>query len=423
VAFFLTYAPWLIAMGMLALGSAFFSGSEAALFYLSRQDRQEMGGGTRAERLAVKLLENPDRLLTAVLFWNLGINITYFTLASITGLTMQRDGHAAEAGVFSAVTLFLLILAGEMIPKMLAVLRAKTAAAMVSLPLAVLVRVLDPVLPVFRIANLLSQRLLWPNFEPEPYLQVSDLERAVDFSTSDPTLVGQEHAVLQGLVSLSAIRVDELMRPRSRIRVFHPPISLADLDGWLPESGYLLVSEPQSDEVASAVRLLGLPHLPDEGLEHLAMPVAYVPWSTTAATALEVLQRGRRQVAAVINEFGETIGIVTLDDLLDTIFNPAASRSERLLKRTPIRQVSPGVWHVTGMTSVRRLVRHFDADRLESKSVTVAGVIQEVLERFPQPGDECRWGAFRFKVLEAPDTGRLLVELTLASDDEAEKPA
>jgi CBS domain containing-hemolysin-like protein len=132
------------------------------------------------------------------------------------------------------------------------------------------------------------------------------------------------------------------------------------------------------------------------------------------------MQQGQRQAAAVVNEFGETIGVLTLDDILDTIFSPTSSRSERLLKRMPIRQVGPRVWHVTGMTSIRRLVRHFQCQRPESKSVTVAGVIQEVLERLPEPGDRCRWGEFQFRVLEAPDSGQLLVELTLVPGVEAE---
>jgi CBS domain containing-hemolysin-like protein len=130
------------------------------------------------------------------------------------------------------------------------------------------------------------------------------------------------------------------------------------------------------------------------------------------------MQRGQRQVAAAVNEFGETIGVLTSDDILDTIFSPTSSRSERLLKRMPIRQVGPGTWHVTGMTSLRRLVRQFHCERPESKSVTVAGVIQEVLERLPEPGDRCRWGKFQFRVLEAPDSGQLLVELTLAPEPE-----
>ncbi len=417
----IAFAPWLIAMGLLAFASAFFSASEAALFYLTRHDRRRLASGNRAQRIAAGLLADPDRLLGAVLFWNLLANLTYFTIVSITGLALQRQGMAAHAGLFAAASLLVLIVLAEMLPKSLAVLKPRAVASLVGIPLALLVRLVDPVLPVFRMVNLLSQRLIWPTFKPEPYLQVGDLERAVDLSTSDAALVAHEHTVLQGLVSLSAIRVDELMRPRSRIRAFHPPVALLDLGGQLPESGYLLLTEADNDEVAGWVRLPSLSFIPDEHLESLARPVAYVPWCTTVAQALETMQQGQRQVAAVVNELGETVGVLTLDDILDTIFSPTSSRSERLLKRLPIRQVGPGVWHVTGMTSIRRLVRQFRCERLESKSVTVAGVIQEALERLPQPGDRCRWGEFQFRVLEVPDSGQLLVELTLAPEAETQQ--
>ena len=407
-------------MALLALASAFFSASESALFYLSRHDRRWMSAGNRAQRTAAGLLDNPERLLSAVLFLNLLANLTYFTISSIVGIEMQRSGHSAQAGAFAAGALAVLILCSEVMPKSLAVLKAREAAAVVSIPLAMLVRLVSPVVSLFRTVTLVAQRLVWPTFEPEPYLEVSDLERAVDLSTSDAALVQHEHTVLQGLVSLSAIRVDELMRPRSRIVAFHPPVALGDLGGQMPSSGYLLTTEPGSDEVAGWIRLASLSSVPEERLETLARPVAFVPWCTTVAAALETMQRGRREVAAVVNEFGGTVGVLTLDDILDTIVSRTASRSERLLKRVAVRQVGPGVWHVTGMTSVRRLVRQFHVDRPESRSVTVAGVIQETLERFPTPGDVCRFGKFHFKVLEAPESGQLLVELTLAGEEDEE---
>jgi len=242
---------------------------------------------------------------------------------------------------------------------------------------------------------------------------VGDLERAVDLSTTNATLIAQEQRVLQSIVSLSEIRADELMRPRTRFLSFRPPVSWDDLGGELPPSGYLLVTEPDSDEVASAIALRGLSTLPTEHLEHYAEPVIYVPWCASVAAALELMREQDRQVASVVNEHGETIGILTFDDILDVIFSATPSRSERLLKRVPIRYHAPGTWHVTGMTSLRRLTRYFSIKRPPSKSVTVAGVVQEQLERLPLEGDVCHWGPFRFKILEAPEHGQLLVELTL----------
>lgn len=412
------HAPWLIAMGVLIFFSAFFSSSEAALFYLNRPLRERLARGNRAERIAAALLADPDRLLTAVLFWNLVVNLAYFTIVSITSLQLKRDGHGTGAGLFAFGSLVVIIVLSEMLPKSLAVLSAWRLAALLSVPLAGFVRALDPVLPVFRAANLVSRRVLWPKFQTEPYLIVGDLERAVELSTSDAALLEHEQTVLQNIVALSAYRVDELMRPRPRFRSFRPPVALADLGGLLPPSGYLLVTEPESDEVAGAIPLKDLSRIPAENLQEHADPVVFVPWCTTVAEALEAMQRDSRQVAAVVNEFGETIGILTFDDIVDTIFRPGASRSQRLLKRRPIRKVGPGTWQVTGMTSLWRLVRRFRVPRPPSKSVTVAGVLQESLERLPEPGDECQWGPFHFKVLDVPETGQLVVELTLTEPEE-----
>lgn len=409
---------WLLAMAVLMLCSAFFSSSEAALFYLGPQDRRRLKSGNRAQRTAARLLADSDRLLTAVLFWNLVVNLAYFTIVSTLSLQLERSGQTAEAGVFAAGALLAIILFGEMFPKSLGVLQPLALSTMVGVPLAAMVRLVGPLIPAFRLASLLSQRLFWPKFQAEPYLHVRDLERAVELSTTDAALVEQEQVVLQSIVSLSEIRVDELMRPRTRFLTFRPPVNLEDLQGQVPPSGYLLITESGTEEVAAAVALYDLCDAPAEHLEHHATAVVYVPWCTTVAEAMEVMQTRQCQVAAVVNELGETIGILTFDDILDTIFGQAPSRSQRLLQQVPIRQVGPGRWELTGMTSLRRLVRHFRVIRQPTKSTTVAGVVQEMLERFPEPGDTCRWGPFQFRVIEVTEREQMLVELRLIQPEE-----
>ncbi len=417
---FLEQLPWLLAMAVLILASAFFSSSEAAFFYLGRADRRRLAAGNAAQRAAAALLAVPDRLLTAVLFWNLLVNVAYFTIASILSLRLERAGHPTEAGALAVAALLGIIALGEMLPKSLAVLQPAGLAAWATVPMSVMVRALDPVMPVLRVANLLSQRLVWPGFEPEPYLRLGDLERAVEFSTADAALLAQEQQVLQSLVLLSDIRVDEMMRPRNQCRTFRPPVSLDDLQGRMTPSGYLLTTEPDGDEVAGAVALGRMSSVPAVHLERHTRPVAYVPWCATVADALETMRRQRQEVVVVVNEHGESIGILTLDDVFDTVFSHTASRTERLLRRPPIRKVADGVWQVSGMTSLRRLVRHFDLPRPPSKSMTVAGAVQETLGRIAEPGDTCRWGPFVLRVLEVSAHGPSLVELRLVGENEEE---
>jgi putative hemolysin len=360
VALAFEYPLSLAAMGVLICFSAFFSSSEASLFVLTRQDRLAFVGGNRSRRMAARLLEDPDRLLTAILFWNLVANLAYFSLASIVGLQLQARDLGTEAGVFSLVALLSIITLGEMVPKNVAVLVPRTIAPLLAVPLAALVKAVDPALPIFQGWNRLSQRLLWPQFKAEAYLQTDDLERAVQLSTSDAVLADQENTVLRNVLSLSTLRVDELMRPRRHLHVHTPPVLRDDLVGRLPPSGYLLVSEPDSDEVAAGLALGELSAVPDQHLEFHAHEVVYVPWCATVAGALDEMRSRKRQVAAVVNELGETIGVVTYYDIVETVFTARSSRSERLLKRQPIRQIDAGLWQVSGMMRLRRLGRYFN---------------------------------------------------------------
>ena len=216
-----------------------------------------------------------------------------------------------------------------MLPKSVGVLANRKLAGLLGAPLTIAVRMIDPIMPSLRFVNLLSRRMIWPGFKSEPYLEVSDLERAIALSTTDAKLVAQEQAALRNIVLLSEIRADEWMRPRTQFLTFRPPVSLAALNGRMTPSGYMLITEPDSEEVESAIHLKELFDVPRERLEHYAEPVIYVPWCATVADALQEMQRRNRQVAAVVNEYGETIGILTFEDVLDTVFSYSPSRSRR----------------------------------------------------------------------------------------------
>ncbi len=409
------FGPLFGAMLLLATGSAFFSCSEAALFSLQSDDRRALKGGTTAGQAALRLLELPDRLLTAILFWNLILNVVYFALASMISIQLEKQGQRSEAGLVALLALLAIILLSEMIPKTVGVLLPRWVAPVVSLPLTVAVRVFDPVAPLFTSINRAVRRVFFPKFRAEPYLALRDLEQAIAFSTADEELAALERTALQHIVLLSDFHAEEIMRPRKQYQSFSPPVNLADLGGRPTRSGYVLVTETDSDEVTGAIALNYLPTVPRYHLEKFAKPVIYIPWCATAASVFDELQSQQQEVAAIVNELGETIGIVTLEDLLQNVFEDQSSRSARLLETSPIHQLGENLWLVTGMATLRRLSREFSVTLPPMKSTTVAGVVQELLHRLPIAGDEIEWGSFSIRVVEAEAQEKLLVHMSLIS--------
>jgi len=407
------FGLYFAAMLVLTALSAFCSCAEAAIFSLQPDDRRALQKGNAAQRTAVELIGRPDRLLTAILFWNLLFNFGFFVVGSAVEYRLHEASRHREAAVLMGVSLLGMIVFGEMLPKTIGVQQPRVFASLTSLPLALMVRVISPAMPVFAAANNLLQRVLLPNFEREPYLEISDLERAIELSTSDAQLAAQEQSALRNIVLLSELPAEELMRPRKQYQVFAAPVHLDQLQGELPPAGYLLITEDDSDDIAAAIPLKQLSTIPRHHLEKFAQPVVYVPWCATVAMILDELRRQERDVAAVVNEYGETIGIVTIEDVLETIFEEQSSRSARLLATSSIVPVAPDRWHVTGMTNLRRLSRHFDVPLEASRSVTVAGILQEQLQRIPVDGDELLWSGFHLRVIEVGDTGAVKVELQI----------
>jgi putative hemolysin len=405
------FGIYFVAMLVLIAASAFCSCSEAAMFSLQGDDRRALRKGNAAQRTAIELLNRPDRLLTAILFWNLVFNFGFFVVGSVVEYRLHAESRHAESAILMGASLLAMIVFGEMLPKTIGVQQPRLLSGVTALPIAAMVRVLDPVMPMFATTNNLLQRVLLPKFEREPYLEISDLERAIELSTDDAKLAALEQSALRNIVLLSELPAEELMRPRNQY-VAHPaPLHLEHLEGELPRAGYLLITEEASDDIAAAIPLKHLTAIPRRHLEQLAQQVVYVPWCATVAAILDELRRQERDVAAVVNEYGETIGIVTIEDVMETIFEDQSSRSARLLATLSIVPVAPDCWHVTGMTNLRRLSRHFDVPLESSRSVTVAGILQEQLQRIPVEGDELLWSGFYLRVLEAEDSGAVKVEL------------
>lgn len=406
-----TYLPGVA--GLLA-ASAFFSGSEAAFFSLTPAQRRALAQGNRAERLGARLLDQSERLLMGILFWNLAINIGYFSIVSKVALTLEETASESSHSAAALVTfgsLLTIIVLGEFLPKSIAVLYPRTFIRFVGLPLALSIRILDAFLPIIKVVNEASRRLLWPGLKPEPYLELSDLDRAVELSTVDASLFEHESQVLRNIIQISEIRVEEWMRPRTQFRTFVPPINIDQLHGEKTPSGYMLITDEDGNELLAAVDLGNLLPQHANDLEKAKKPLVVVPWCTTVADALDRLRGSGCRVAAVVNEHGETIGVLTWEDIFDAILQQDRANSHRELAKADLRQESEYTWVATGMTRLRNLERVFGQRINDGNNLTVSGLIQEQLHRLPELGDQCCVGHFRFEVIDTGQRGEILARI------------
>ncbi|MCA9193066.1 MAG: DUF21 domain-containing protein [Planctomycetales bacterium] len=422
----IAYMPGMLALLLL---SSFFSGSEAAFFSLTLSQKRQLQHPSRACRLARALLNRSDRLLMGILFWNLAINLVYFSVASRIALTIQSAASTGEsnshglAAAFMVVVLIVIILFGEFLPKSVAVLNPLPIAKFVAIPLSLAVRCIDVFLPILTFANEASRRILWPGLKPESYLELSDIDRAVELSTSDSKLFQQEKEVLQNVISLSDIRVEEWMRPRTQYLVFRPPLDIKQLGGQRTPSGYMLVTDPEGREIVSAVDLHSLlPHEVDD-LQNRRVPLVVVPWCATVADALLKLKQSGCKVAVVVNEYGETVGILTWEEIFEAILQLEHKQSKRQLARAEIRQVGHGQWVATGITKLRRLERLLGIRLDTSNNLTVTGLVQEQLRRLPEEGDVCVVDGWRFEVIDAALRGEVLFKISSDDSEQGDREA
>lgn len=402
----------LLVMLCLLVGSGFFSSSETALFFLSEDELAALNQSTKSrDQRVVSLLSDPDRLLTAVLFWNLVINLAYFALGVVVVERLIHEQRPGLAGGFGVLSLSVMIVVGEVIPKSTAVMFRRSLAAIVSLPLSFFVRIFDPVAPTLGRVTRTLRRMFWPTIMQERYLEADDLEQAVDNSAGDKFVIRQERQVLHNILDLSEIPIEEIMRPRGTYRAACPPVRLEDFTSTELPVDYLIVLNENGEDVDGAVQLTKFRSLNRDVLTDDLTPVAHVPWCATVAFVLHLLESSECRVASVVNELGEAVGIVTYEDIVDTILAPQPSRARRLLKREPVVEIEKGTYRVDAITSLRYFCRRvgLEYEGEVDGQFTIGGLFHDTLERIPELNDACDWRGFRLEVIELEDRGNFRV--------------
>ncbi len=405
------WLPGVSLMLVLTVVSGFFSGSETALFSLSRDDLHRLRTGSRAEIQIFYLLSQPTRLLTAILFWNLVVNLSYFAISVVLARRLMIAEFQGVAWGISLAGVTSLILFGEVIPKSLAVAFPRRISELVIWPLSISVRLLDRIIPVLQMTTRGLQRGFWGDLKEETVLDADDLEKAVDLSSQSSEMIAHERNILHHILDLSEIVVEEIMRPRGTYITVSAPVSWQDLGQKMPAGGFVAIVEHGTDQVSGVFWLTDTIYNARQGLESFREAVIFLPWCAHAAVALDAMRSQLCHVAAIVDEYGQTVGVLTQQDLLDTIFSSSPSRARRILNREAVLEVDNNVYHLDGLTTLRYLAQHLniDFDPEKEQSITLAGLLHKKLKEFPKVGDECVWKEWNFRVIDVKDRSRIRV--------------
>jgi CBS domain containing-hemolysin-like protein len=409
------WLPGIAVMTTLVLFSGFFSCSETALFFLSRDQIRAFSKGNSGQKLVATLMADPDRLLTAILFWNLLINLAYFTVSFVVMHRLSNGGFNRVAAVLAVGSLLAIIAFGEVLPKSLAVAFRQSIAPPVSRVLVVSLRVLDPLLPGLGGTARAMRRIFWPGIQSEPNLDPRDLEHAIDASAATShDMLQIEQQILHNILDLSEIRTEEILRPRSHCVLVSPDQTFDDLKRPARGLSYLLVQAQGEHHVRAAVALDGIATVSNRSFGDLAERVIYVPWCATLAYTFSELQRQYCGVAVVVNELSEMLGIVTYEDILSTMLTERPSRTRRLLKREPVIRIGQNRFHADGLVTLRYLstLLRVDFESEDDEQHTIGGLFHDRLERIAHKDDVVHWNGWRLVVIETQKRGhiRVLIE-------------
>ncbi len=409
----------LAALPPLLIASGFFSGSETALFGMSANERMMVRRRAPfASRAIETLLAERRMLLITILLGNMTVNVVFFVLSSMLVLKAEA-GVAAGLGL-SLLSLLLIVLAGEVLPKVTANTFRQRFASVTGPPLLVLHRAIGPLRVVLDLAVVAPlARLTAPSATP-PALGADELTALLDVSGTEGVIARDEQKLLEDVVNFSSLKVRDVMTPRVRLdalpwtarreevvemaretRRTKAPVyrgSLDDILGILHCKRYLL------DERGEQTPLLA----------HVTPP-CFVPESATLDKLLDHFRDSGVQLAIVVDEYGGTAGILALEDIVEEIVGDITGSTDEA--HPPAVKLGPNRWRAPGDLGVHDWASVFGRSVLSTRASTLGGLILERLGRAARVGDAVTLANVRFAV-EKLDRARIVsVIVTLLGDE------
>jgi len=415
--FLVSHAWELLPLPFLLAGSGFFSGSETALFNLSRRQMQRLRRSRGAMgRVMAMLHDRPRRLLYLLLLGNMIVNVAYAGLSALWILSFKAAGGPGwAAALLSLAALLVLILVGEVMPKMLAYGTAERWATLAAAPVYVCGWVLVPLvwlLETVLVAPL--TRIIAPHPSPPGDITAEELGALLDLSAKRGMIDRGTSELLQEIVELTDIHVSDIMVPRVDIVSYDVDAPAAGLVKLFRRTRLrkIPVYERDLDHILGVVHAKRLMLEPQAALRDLVVKVHFVPESATVERALLQFRVTGTQLAIVVDEYGGTAGLVTLEDVLEEIVGDIPGPHDAA-RGPAVKRISDHEYLLDGDLAVHEWTDAFGMDISDRRLSTIGGFVTSLLGRLPHEKDVATYRNLRFTVvsMRRRRVGQLRLEL------------
>ena len=434
----MSYWNEILTVALLILLNGVLAMSEAALV-ASRKARlqQQVNEGDKASQIALNLIEDPNRFLSTV---QIGITLTGVLAGAVGGAAIAESFGAwlatfpaiapySESVALGAVVLVITVMSlwlGELVPKRLALHSPERIARVVARPMLFLSRVFMPIIRLMGAGTNLVLRLLGIRPSDEPPITEEELHVLLDQGTQAGVFEEAEQDMVQGVFSLADQRVYSVMTPRTEVVWLDVKDGPEEIRRKIAETSYsrFPVGQGSLDTILGVVKARDiLVHtLGNEPikLKDLLKPALYIPESTFASQALEIVKEKRAELMLVIDEFGSLQGILTINDILEEIVGDIEFAEPQATQR------QDGSWLLDGMLEIDEFKEIFKLPELphEDEYETLGGFVMMSMRRVPQAADHFEWRGLRFEVIDMDGrrVDKVLVT-TLPSRSAAASPA
>ena len=397
----------LVLQVLLLLGSAYFSGSETALFSLSRLDLQKLRRERNRHSDALhELLDHPRRLIISILCGNELVNIA--SAANMAGLLVVFYG-AERAGIVTVLVMIpLLLLLGEVTPKTIAVSApVAVSTRIVAAPMTLWVRLVTPLVWAIRgTSERLTTAIVGEEKAAENILHVDEFRTLVETSAEEGELNATERALIYNLLEANDTEIVEIMTPRTRTNFIEVSLDIGEALDLFRRYRHPRVPVYRG----SRDNLVGFLHAEDIvrlvfdetdpstlALDDLLRPPVVVPLTKKVDEMFDFFQAHQARAAAVLNEFGGVEGFVTMKDVLTFIFGQI---SGEIHGQEHYEEHDEDVYEVPGEMKLTDFNNLTNFGIEDPRMTTIGGVAFRHLDRLPREGDDVNVEGVRITVLE-----------------------